>query len=37
MSEIYRFMGPEIKQHLGGLRPAQLEQLEAAFAEIDGG
>lgn len=36
MSEIYRFMGPEIKKHLTGLRPAQLEQLDTAFAEIDG-
>ena len=28
-------MGPEVRQHLEGLRPAQLEQLEAAFAEVD--
>ncbi len=37
MSELYRFMKTKIRPHLEGLRPAQLEQLEAAFNEIDGG
>lgn len=37
MSEVYRFMKTRIRPHLEGLRPAQLEQLEAAFNEIDGG
>jgi hypothetical protein len=30
-------MKTKIRPHLEGLRPAQLEQLEAAFNEIDGG
>lgn len=37
MTEIYRYMGSDIRKHLEGLRPAQLEQLEAAFSEVDGG
>ena len=28
-------VGPSIRQQLDGLRPAQLEQLEAAFSEVD--
>jgi len=35
MSELYRIIGPTIRQQLEGLRPAQIEQLEAAFAEVD--
>jgi hypothetical protein len=37
MSELYRLVGPNIRKELDGLRPAQMEQLEAAFAEVDGG
>ena len=37
MSELYRLVGPNIRQQIGDLRPAQMEALEAAFAEVDGG
>ncbi len=37
MSELYRLVGPNIRQQVGELRPAQMEALEAAFAEVDGG
>ena len=37
MSELYRLVGPNIRKEFDGLRPAQLEALEAAFAEVDGG
>jgi hypothetical protein len=37
MSELYRLVGPNIRQQIGELRPAQMEALEAAFAEVDGG
>ena len=37
MSELYRLIGPNIRKELEGLRPAQLEQLEQAFSELDGG
>lgn len=37
MSELYRLVGPSIRQQIGELRPAQMEALEAAFAEVDGG
>jgi hypothetical protein len=37
MSELYRLIGPPIRKDLEGLRPAQLEQLELAFAEVEGG
>jgi hypothetical protein len=37
MSELYRIVGPSIRQQCEGLRPAQLEALEAAFAEVEGG
>lgn len=37
MSELYRLVGPNIRQQIGELRPAQMESLEAAFAEVDGG
>ena len=37
MSELYRLVGPNIRQQCEGLRPAQMEQLEAAFAEVEGG
>lgn len=35
MKELYRIVGPPIRKELEGLRPAQLEQVEAAFAEVD--
>lgn len=34
--ELYRQMGPKIRGSLGNLKKAQMEQLETAFAEIDG-
>lgn len=36
MTELYRIVGPTIRDQLEGLRPAQMEQVEAAFAEADG-
>lgn len=37
MTEIYKFMGNGIMKHLSELRPAQMEQLQVLFTEIDGG
>jgi hypothetical protein len=37
MVELYRNLGDEVRQHFSELRPAQVEQLEAQLAEVDGG
>jgi hypothetical protein len=34
--EVYKAIGSKIKSHFSGLRQAQIELLEAGFAEIDG-
>ena len=34
--ELYKTMGPPLKQYLTGLRPAQMEVLESGFNEVDG-
>ena len=34
--EIYKAVGAKIKNHLSGLRQAQIEMLENGFCEIDG-
>lgn len=34
--ELYRQIGPKLKAKLSGLKKAQMDQLEAAFLEIDG-
>jgi len=37
MVELYRALGPSVRKHFSELRPAQVEQIEASLAEVDGG
>jgi len=37
MVELYRALGPSVRKHFSELRPAQVDQLEASLAEVDGG
>jgi hypothetical protein len=35
--ELYRSLGTEVRNHFGDLRQAQIAQIEAQLAEVDGG
>jgi len=37
MVELYRVLGNEVRNHFSDLRVAQISQIEAQLAEVDGG
>ena len=37
MVELYSYFGGTVRDHFGGLRQAQIDQIEQAIAEVDGG